>query len=1195
MVSILGRIALSAICLLSMSVPCIAETAVSGAVSGVWTKEKGPYRVTGDLLIKPGEQLIVRPGVEVRFAGRYVFSVRGRLLARGGVGEPVIFRQDDTSIGARWKGIRIENTIEPSLIEWAIIQDGLADNGIWDSSPEDRGGGVYAVNSNVTIANSILRGNKATTGGAIALEGSTSAIVENNVIYDNIAFNHGYNGCGGGGIAIEGSADQIVVRNNLIFGNSYSGNSANYEGGGGITLAYGKAKIINNTIMYNSAPKGPAIHVSRDYSGLIKNNIIWENRGSENGEQISVESGYIPDESRKLPVVDTNLIQRPAAWLLFRNTPHGIFKARDTIFSYPSFMSETLPYPADDSPAVDAADDEEAPPLDLLGTKRSCAQPADLGAMERCGAQPQLLASAFTLAGSDVSDAFRSMGAQNTPLFKALLNGSDEAIGLLAADPTRINEVNALGDTPLIAALRSRHAPTVRELLARNANVNIKDRGNISPFLWAVIADLGDISRDILGKSENPKEFFLPVIGLNNINAMKLLLERGQHTADDLQYYYEIAVERSYFELAELLEGYGASLKAASTIRSGSGPLGAAAGAGNLKSIRWLLARGVNASTKGAEGKPARIALTAAITNQWHANFEIVADIILQNGGDIRDLFPTIYVDARLLGILAKRGIDLNDVDSEGHTLLYYQVAKQQTDGVRLLLENGANPNFVGGQDPPVLLQALRHPQDTAEKIAADLLARGADPNVTNQSRQTPLMLSAKNGHERLVRALLAAGAKVEMKDQRGATALDYALRNGETAIAELLRDPATAKSNGEPRQSPPPQSDPGQVYYTMSGEKLVASLKSASFADRRRILDVLAQRGPGETGPHVPSLIDLMMEEAVRDHRRLYAEIVKSAYGRRAAAPDMNYDKGPREPATTEQREPQKPVLPPGRRIAIIIGISDYKNLPARPRTDVASRYSGLYDLQFAHRDAHDFEQFLRTTERSGARWEIMPFVNERAMRGSILNAIAEAFTSARESDTIIVFFSGHGRVNPIVPNEILLLDHGFEPNDAFSGIQYKYIRELMMNSRAGHVIMFIDACRSGAIGFGKGDTAQFNQDLFDIARMKMPPSRLIFSSGSGNQSSWEDPGLGGGHGVFTWFLLEGLRGKAPSTGYDPSMVTVSDLERYVSDETRRFTSGRSDVAIQIPHLWSGMGGFSPDLPLALRPSATKAGADKP
>lgn len=77
-----------------------------------------------------------------------------------------------------------------------------------------------------------------------------------------------------------------------------------------------------------------------------------------------------------------------------------------------------------------------------------------------------------------------------------------------------------------------------------------------------------------------------------------------------------------------------------------------------------------------------------------------------------------------------------------------------------------------------------------AQSYAADLtvfISLGADVNANTSSSGTPLHVAASAPHPHNVKALLAAGAKVDVMNRDGLTALDWALQRGNNAALDRL------------------------------------------------------------------------------------------------------------------------------------------------------------------------------------------------------------------------------------------------------------------------------------------------------------------------------------------------------------------------------------------------------------------------
>lgn len=128
-------------------------------------------------------------------------------------------------------------------------------------------------------------------------------------------------------------------------------------------------------------------------------------------------------------------------------------------------------------------------------------------------------------------------------------------------------------------------------------------------------------------------------------------------------------------------------------------------------------------------------------------------------------------------------------------TPLFGAVMTGDAAAVRKLLAAGANPNegrFLGAS--PLLLAI-----GTYNVEAADLLiGAGADVQATLEiDGATTLMVAAYNegGDDRLVKRLIEAGVGLNAKNQKGETALQWALRRGSTPAVTALRNAGASDS----------------------------------------------------------------------------------------------------------------------------------------------------------------------------------------------------------------------------------------------------------------------------------------------------------------------------------------------------------------------------------------------------------------
>jgi uncharacterized caspase-like protein len=218
----------------------------------------------------------------------------------------------------------------------------------------------------------------------------------------------------------------------------------------------------------------------------------------------------------------------------------------------------------------------------------------------------------------------------------------------------------------------------------------------------------------------------------------------------------------------------------------------------------------------------------------------------------------------------------------------------------------------------------------------------------------------------------------------------------------------------------------------------------------------------------------------------------------------------------------------------AIVIGVGKYTAMPT---------------LKFTDDDAYRFYSFLKSPE-GGALPEnqIELLVDESATRENILRAMRNKFLKADENDVVVLYFSGHG------------LDGCFLPVD-FDGyknkLRHEEVKKVLGQSKAKHKLCIADACYSGSMQFhdglaAKGPASVTLQRFYQAFEDSDGGVALLMSSQQ-EELSLEDHGLR--QGIFTYYLLQGLKGKADNNG--DKLVTIAELYRYVYKNVREYTDG--------------------------------------
>ncbi|WP_044278717.1 ankyrin repeat domain-containing protein [Myxococcus stipitatus] len=184
----------------------------------------------------------------------------------------------------------------------------------------------------------------------------------------------------------------------------------------------------------------------------------------------------------------------------------------------------------------------------------------------------------------------------------------------------------------------------------------------------------------------------------------------------------------------------------------------------HARNVAKLLAEGANANVLGPKGyRPLHLAAA-------------------ENRPDI----ATLLLDA---------GAEVDGQDAQTATALNFATAHTGDTAVtlvKLLIARGANVNHRWTQEPgdTVLTDLLNKDNNEAPslEILRVLLKAGADPNVANDRKETPLMLSVDYHQQpELFEFLAKHGVEIDAVDLRGRTALMQAIQYTSVPIAKRL------------------------------------------------------------------------------------------------------------------------------------------------------------------------------------------------------------------------------------------------------------------------------------------------------------------------------------------------------------------------------------------------------------------------
>jgi ankyrin repeat protein len=375
-----------------------------------------------------------------------------------------------------------------------------------------------------------------------------------------------------------------------------------------------------------------------------------------------------------------------------------------------------------------------------------------------------------------------------TPMYSAALNGDAAMIALLLKAGADVNVALPEGETPLMTAARTGKVDAVEVLLENGANVNVREKWKQqTALMWAAHE--------------------------GNADAVRLLIAAGAKIDDQSMF--------------------------------GWTPLLFAARQGQSDAIKALLAAGANVNEKLPDGtnalvtaiqglnyETAGVLLDAGIdpnadSQGWTALHQVVWSRRPQRGQNNPGQKPKGDMSSlELAKKLVEHGADINaretrepNSDMEGRNSLnrygataFFLAAKScDVPMMQALLALGADP-FLGNVDgdSPLMVAAgvgvysqgesPGEPEESAEAVRI-LVELGAPVNDRDKNNETPLHGPAWRGSNEAVTLLVNAGAKLDVRNNRGwlpLTIADGVYYNARVMMnlhtAKLLRDLMTER-----------------------------------------------------------------------------------------------------------------------------------------------------------------------------------------------------------------------------------------------------------------------------------------------------------------------------------------------------------------------------------------------------------------
>jgi uncharacterized caspase-like protein len=253
-----------------------------------------------------------------------------------------------------------------------------------------------------------------------------------------------------------------------------------------------------------------------------------------------------------------------------------------------------------------------------------------------------------------------------------------------------------------------------------------------------------------------------------------------------------------------------------------------------------------------------------------------------------------------------------------------------------------------------------------------------------------------------------------------------------------------------------------------------------------------------------------------------------------------------------------------------LLIGVNQYQD-PTFPALKYAAiDCQGISKALAAATDPFPHKEFLIHND----------LVEQTPSLARVKFSLQRVVAEAQVQDTILIYFSGHGVVEPIDQQTILCLYDTDREHLLTTGLPIQAVLDLLRHCAAHSQLLWLDACHSGnmrsleqspksraGLEIDASEEMALGQRHLQSARegsIQLNPSTQLLASlrqavrnrgfyallsCDEGQQSWEFPDLG--HGVFSYYLMQGLNGAVAD---DQGIIDADSLYRYVYRQTMQY-----------------------------------------
>lgn len=235
----------------------------------------------------------------------------------------------------------------------------------------------------------------------------------------------------------------------------------------------------------------------------------------------------------------------------------------------------------------------------------------------------------------------------------------------------------------------------------------------------------------------------------------------------------------------------------------------------------------------------------------------------------------------------------------------------------------------------------------------------------------------------------------------------------------------------------------------------------------------------------------------------------------------------------------------------AVVIGISSY-------------RESLIPEVRYARRDAEVLAKYFE--HLSGIPKENIALLTDAHATKSDIEAYLDDWLPRRvtPNSRVFIYYAGHGAPEPEGKGAYLVPYEG-HPDFTSKLIPLPRVYDSLNRLKAREVVVFLDSCFSGAKGRSVMQQGIRPLVITNERQLAVREKPLVMAASSGSEVTSDLDNAR--HGLFTYYLLKGLRGEADRNGN--KRVELDELFAFVSGNVTRTASrelNRTQTPVMLP-----------------------------